>query len=154
MNRIVKDGTFASIGLASFITENAIPVENAANAPHAIPKPGMNIGRARVVLCENIPIASISPISDSNCSRIIALSSSQTRTSAPIANAAEKIPRKTKNKTIRLSIYQTKIIRTLECFQERLTVWRQKKKLSSWYYRVYSWALILEFAPRYPQHAW
>ena len=62
MNRIVRDGTFSSIGLASFSTENAIPVENAANAPHAIPNPGMNIGSASVVLCENIPIASISPI--------------------------------------------------------------------------------------------
>jgi len=30
----------------------------------------------------------------------------------------------------------------------------RKKKLSSWYYRVYSWAFILEFAQRYPQHAY
>jgi len=30
----------------------------------------------------------------------------------------------------------------------------RKKKLSSRYYRVYSWALHLEFARRYPQHAY
>ena len=153
MNRIVRDGTFASIGLASFRTENAIPVEKAANAPHAMPNPGMNIGSASVVLCENIPIASILPINVSNCSRIILLSSSETLTSAPIANDAEKIPRKTKNKTIRLSICQTKIIRTLECFQEKNYHLKTEKNLPSRYYRVCSWALILEFAPRYPQHA-
>jgi len=30
----------------------------------------------------------------------------------------------------------------------------RKKKLSSRYYRVYSWALHLELARRYPQHAY
>ena len=57
---------------------DGIAVENAANAPQAMPNPGMNIGSASVVLCENIPIASILSINDSNCSRIILLSSSET----------------------------------------------------------------------------
>jgi hypothetical protein len=66
MNRIVKEGTFASIGLASFSTEKAIPVENAANAPQAIPNPGMNIGSESNVLWVNIPTASISSSNVSN----------------------------------------------------------------------------------------
>ncbi|MBS1260580.1 MAG: hypothetical protein MAG473_00912 [Thaumarchaeota archaeon] len=78
MNRTVREGTFASIGLASFSTEKAIPVENAANAPHATPNPGMNIGSERNVLWVNIPTASMSASNVSNSSKTIALSSSET----------------------------------------------------------------------------
>jgi hypothetical protein len=93
-----------------------------------MPNPGMNIGSASNVLWLNIPTASISSSNVSNSSKTIALSSSETSTSAPIANEAENIPRKIKNKTIRFSIFKTKIVRTLECFQRKTTGLKTEKK--------------------------
>jgi len=46
-----------------------------------------------------------------------------------------------------------KLTEHLNVFKKKLPV-EDRKKLSSRYYRVYSWALHLEFARRYPQHAW
>ena len=78
MKIMVTAGMFCNIGFTSFNTENAIPVDIAAKDPHAIPNPGINIGRASNVLCTNIPKASISSITVSNSSNIIADSSSET----------------------------------------------------------------------------
>ena len=104
MNMMVRDGMFSMTGYTSFKIENAIPVENAENAPQAIPNPGINIGRASDVLWVNIPMASIPSITLSNSSKKMALSSSETLISAPIANDAEKIAIKTKKRITRFSI--------------------------------------------------
>ena len=78
MKITVSAGMLSNIGFTSFNTENTIPVENDAKDPHAIPNPGINIGRASNVLCTNIPKPSISSITVSNSSNIIADSSSET----------------------------------------------------------------------------
>ena len=90
-------GMFSNIGLASCITENAIPVENAANAPHAIPNPGMNIGSASNVLWTKYPnsIYFANQFTQALPKLLYSLLQ-KLEPRHPIANDAEKIPRKIK----------------------------------------------------------
>jgi len=58
--RIERGGISAISGTIVAIAAKANPVDQAENIPHTIPNPGINIGSAIVVLCTNIPNASIS----------------------------------------------------------------------------------------------
>ena len=105
MNMMVSAGMFSMTGYTSFKIENAIPVENAENAPQAIPNPGIIIGMASDVLWVNIPMASMPSITLSNSSKKMALSSSETTISEPTANDAEKTAIKAKNRMMRFSTF-------------------------------------------------
>lgn len=56
---IASGGSFARFGDDEIRALKATPVDHAAKAPHAIPKPGMNIGNATEALWPKIPIALI-----------------------------------------------------------------------------------------------
>ncbi len=58
-NMIARGGSFARIGVVETRAPKATPVDHAAKEPHATPKPGINMGKATVVLCVKILIASI-----------------------------------------------------------------------------------------------
>ncbi len=66
MKRIESGGISAISGAVRTIAAKANPVDQAEKRPHATPKPGINIGNAMVVLCRNIPNASMSKIRSSN----------------------------------------------------------------------------------------
>ena len=51
---------FDSSGVIDVMAAKAYPVDQAEKRPHAVPNPGINIGKAIVVLCVKIPNASIS----------------------------------------------------------------------------------------------
>ena len=83
-SKIVSGGMDDSSGAATIMDAKANPVDQAEKRPHAIPSPGINMGNAIVVLCANIPNASMSETSFSNSAMKISASSSLTKDIEPI----------------------------------------------------------------------
>jgi len=97
--RIESGGISPISGAVSAIEAKANPVDQEENNPHTIPNPGINIGRAMVKLCVNIPNASMSKTRSLNSAIKASASSSVTVDSEPTWNKDAKSPRNTKNDT-------------------------------------------------------
>jgi len=82
--RIESGGISAISGVIEAIEAKANPVDQAEKIPHPTPNPGINIGSAIVVLCTNIPNASISKTRSLNSSMKAFASSSLTEDIEPI----------------------------------------------------------------------
>ncbi len=94
---MASGGSFARAGVVDTRALNAKPVDHAAKDPHAIPKPGINIGSATDALCVKIPIASIPSTACSNSLINDLESCSDMLLALPAEYAAENTPIKIKN---------------------------------------------------------
>lgn len=99
---IASGGSFASAGVVDTSALKAIPVDHAANDPHATPKPGKNMGNATDALWVKIPIASIPCTVFSKSLTNDLESSSDKLLSLPIEYATENIAIKIRKTRIRL----------------------------------------------------